>query len=228
MHENYTWKITAQGRSIQLYSSSINLEFLNEKPILIVGGVHGDEPEGVFLVERFIEWAKTVYQKGHTLKPWIAIPCLNPDGLAKNERVNGNGVDLNRNFPSKDWTPAHSQPRYNPGPSPASELETQSLIEIIKTYKPHTVIHCHSWKPLVVYTGNSAKEIAQAFADVSGYPLEADIGYPTPGSLGQYGFLECDAGVVCTEEREGANSDETWERFGSAFEKILAVKPNNV
>ncbi len=228
MYENQNWKLTAEGRSIQLYSSSENLDFANEKPALIVGGVHGDEPEGVFLVERFIEWARSMYQKGHTMKPWIAVPCLNPDGLSKNERVNGSGVDLNRNFPSKDWSSEYKQARYNPGTAPGSEIETQSLIEIIDKYQPHTIIHCHSWKPLVIYTGDSAKDIAKAFAEVSGYPLEADIGYPTPGSLGQYGFFERNTGVVCTEEREGATSDETWTTFGKAFEQILLVKPNNV
>ena len=221
MYENLKWKKTVQNRDIQLYSSSENLKFENEKPFLIIGGVHGDEPEGVYLVESFIEWAKEVSLKGHKLKPWIAVPCLNPDGLSKNERVNANGVDLNRNFPSKDWSTEHKQPRYNPGTSPASEIETQSVIELIEKYKPHTIIHCHSWKPLVVYTGHQAKDVAEAFAEVSGYPLEADIGYPTPGSLGQYGLLEHKTGVVCTEEREGADKEETWKRFGKAFDIVL-------
>ncbi len=224
MYENLKWKKTAHDRHIQLYSSSQNLKFENEKPFLIIGGVHGDEPEGVYLVESFIKWAKEVSLKGHNLKPWIAIPCLNPDGLSKNERVNGNGVDLNRNFPSKDWSTEHKQPRYYPGESPASEIETQCVIELIEKYKPHMIIHCHSWKPLVVYTGDQAKTVAEAFAEVSGYPLEADIGYPTPGSLGQYGLLEHELGVVCTEEREGASKEETWNRFGKAFEMILGKK----
>lgn len=221
MYENLKWKKTSQDRYIALYSSSENLSFENEKPFLIIGGVHGDEPEGVFLVESFIEWAKEVYRKGHILKPWIAIPCLNPDGFSKNERVNGNGVDLNRNFPSKDWSNEFHQPRYYPGQNPASEIETQCVIELIEKFQPHTIIHCHSWKPLVVYTGSQAREVATAFANSSGYPLQEDIGYPTPGSLGQYGYLMHNTGVVCTEEREGATQEETWERFGKAFEVIL-------
>lgn len=224
MYENLKWKKTIQERNIELYSSSQNLKFESERPFLIIGGVHGDEPEGVYLVESFIKWAKEVSLKGHNLKPWIAVPCLNPDGLSKNERVNGNGVDLNRNFPSKDWSTEHKQPRYYPGEKPGSEIETQSIVELIEKYKPHTIIHCHSWKPLVIYTGDQAKNVAEAFSKVSGYTLEPDIGYPTPGSLGQYGFLECKTGVVCTEEREGASREETWNRFGKAFEMILGSK----
>ena len=221
MYENLKWKKTVQGRYIELYSSSDSLKFEEEKPFLFIGGVHGDEPEGVFLMESFIEWAKEVYLKGHSLKPWIAVPCLNPDGIAKNERVNGNGVDINRNYPSKDWSPEHEKPRYYPGTKPASEIETQSIVELIEKYKPHTIIHCHSWKPSVIYTGDMAKETAKAFSDVSNYVLEPDIGYPTPGSLGQYGFLDCKIGVVCIEEREGAGKEETWNRFKNAFQKIL-------
>ena len=33
----------------------------------------------------------------------LFIPCLNPDGMALNRRTNANGVDLNRNFPTKNW-----------------------------------------------------------------------------------------------------------------------------
>ncbi len=221
MYANLKWKKTSQNRYIELHSSSENLVFKNENPFLIIGGVHGDEPEGVYLVESFLEWAKDMYQKGHILKPWIAIPCLNPDGFSKRERVNSNGVDLNRNFPSKDWSKEHKEPRYYPGNHPASEVETQSIIELIEKYNPQVIIHCHSWKPLVVYTGTQVIEIAKAFSDASGYPLHEDIGYPTPGSLGQYGFQEHEIGVVCTEEREGASREETWNHFGKAFEKIL-------
>ena len=33
----------------------------------------------------------------------LFIPCLNPDGMALGTRTNANGVDLNRNFPTKNW-----------------------------------------------------------------------------------------------------------------------------
>ena len=34
---------------------------------------------------------------------WRVVPILNPDGLLARSRVNANQVDLNRNFPTRDW-----------------------------------------------------------------------------------------------------------------------------
>jgi hypothetical protein len=225
MFENLKWKKTKQGRYIQLFASSENLQFPEEKPLLFIGGVHGDEPEGVYLAEALLDWIKNVYQKQHTekkyLAPWVLIPCLNPDGYAENQRVNSNGVDLNRNFPAADWSNDYKQQRYYPGERPGSEIETQSLMELLKQVKPKVIIHFHSWKPSIVYTGDQALPLAKIFSEISKYELQSDIGYPTPGSLGQYGYLECKTGVICIEEREGADKKETWTRFAKAFERIL-------
>lgn len=212
------WKSTHYGSTIELYSSKKDLLFKN-KPILIVGGVHGDEPEGVWLCLKLLEHIRSVSLTSHT--DWLLIPCLNPDGHAKNQRTNGNGVDLNRNFPSPDWSPTFKEPRYFPGPHPKSEIETQALIELIESTKPCLIIHCHSWKPSIIYTSQTVPPEAKLLSDVSGYELQPDIGYPTPGSLGQYGYLEHNIPVICIEEREGATAIETWERFKSAFHQIL-------
>lgn len=226
MFENLKWKKTLNGRDIQLFSSAENLQFSAKRPLLFIGGVHGDEPEGVFLADSLLDWLKKVYQKNNNLQihPWILIPCLNPDGYAQNMRVNGNGVDLNRNFPAKDWSQDFKQERYYPGTHPASEVETQALIELLQKTTPQLIIHFHSWKPSIVYTGEAALPLAKIFSTVSGYELQPDIGYPTPGSLGQYGFLECNTGVICIEEREGAQKNEIWNRFSKAFEQILLEK----
>jgi len=226
MYKNLKWKKTIRGRYLQLFASHENLDFGTDHPLLFIGGVHGDEPEGVYLVEALLEWIEQMYHKSHTLHPWVIVPCLNPDGFDEKKRVNGNGVDLNRNFPAKDWSKEFKQDRYYPGEQPASELETQALMELIKKVKPKTIIHCHSWKPSIIYTGDDAFKLAKIFADVSGYDLQPDIGYPTPGSLGQYGYLDCQTGVICIEEREGADKKETWARFQKAFEKILLLEKN--
>jgi hypothetical protein len=216
--ENMKWKSTHYGSTLALYSSQKDMCFKNP-PILIVGGVHGDEPEGVWLCEKLLEYIKSVSLPSHT--DWILIPCLNPDGYCKNQRTNGNGVDLNRNFPSQDWSPAFKDPRYFPGKHPKSELETQALIELIEASKPRLIIHCHSWKPAIIYTCDTIPPEAKLLADVSGYALQPDIGYPTPGSLGQYGYFEHKIPVICIEEREGATAIETWNRFQKAFHQIL-------
>ena len=64
------------------------------KNILVIGVFHGDEPQGKFLIENYLKGNKSSL---------LFIPCLNPDGLAGNIRTNANGVDLNRNFPTRNW-----------------------------------------------------------------------------------------------------------------------------
>lgn len=216
--ENTNWKTTRYGSKISLYSSKENIKDL-QKPILILGGVHGDEPEGVHLCQSLLHHLKTVSRMSH--QDWLLIPCLNPDGFFKNERVNGNGVDLNRNFPSQDWSSHIKAPRYNPGTSPGSEVETQAVVELITETAPKLIIHCHSWKPSIVYTSTEIPKEASILSLKTGYPLEPDIGYPTPGSLGQYGFYTHHIPVICIEEKEGVNLESIWPRFKDAFDELL-------
>jgi hypothetical protein len=194
-----------------------------ERPLLLIGGVHGDEPEGVWLAESLLQWIQTqvLTHKAHLLQNFILIPCLNPDGYFKNERTNGNGVDLNRNFPSQDWSSESKAPRYNPGSHAGSEPEIKALTTLIKERNPSAIIHFHSWEPCIVYTGSTGKKISDLFSKISGYPAKEDIGYPTPGSLGQYGWLNHKIPVICIEEQEGCQREHIWPRWRHALTQIL-------
>lgn len=224
---NPSWAISRQGVSIPLWASH-SPNSSSAPPILLIGGVHGDEPEGVWLAEALLNSLQTLYQRqthrslasqsnSPTRQSWVLIACLNPDGHAKNERTNAAGVDLNRNFPSPDWSTEAKAPRYYPGEKPASEPEVQGAMQAIEMYRPKLIIHFHSWKPCVVYTGAPAQPIAQSLGEYSGYAFHEDIGYPTPGSLGQYGWLSKQIPVVCIEEQEGAAREHIWPRFQGAL-----------
>lgn len=220
---NPTWSSTRQGLNIPLWSSTSPESAISENfrpPILFIGGVHGDEPEGVWLAEAFLNSIRSQYIKRQGLKnltwpgqPWVLLTCLNPEGYAKGERTNSAGVDLNRNFPSADWSPEVKAPRYYPGEKPGTEPEIQAVIKTLDIYKPKLIIHFHSWNPCIVFTGKPAEPIAKLLSSHSGYPYQEDIGYPTPGSLGQYGWLSCQIPVICIEEQEGASREHIWKRF---------------
>ncbi|MGE0633233.1 MAG: DUF2817 domain-containing protein [Pseudobdellovibrionaceae bacterium] len=213
------WSVTSFGTPLELYKSHHKF---SQPPLLFIGGVHGDEPEGVYLAEDMILWLKSLSESARTkFQPWMLIPCLNPDGYKKYERTNGNGVDLNRNFPSRDWSSEHEKPRYFPGTQPNSEKETQSLVKLIEAEKPRLIIHFHSWEPCVVYTGDPGAKAAQLLGQSSGYEARPTIGYPTPGSLGQYGWLENRIPVICIEEIERPKRETIWPRFKIGLEKIL-------
>ena len=64
------------------------------KNILVIGVFHGDEPQGEYLINKYLK------ENDSNL---MFIPCLNPDGKNLKTRQNANNVDLNRNFPTKNW-----------------------------------------------------------------------------------------------------------------------------
>ncbi|MEZ0392563.1 MAG: DUF2817 domain-containing protein [Pseudobdellovibrionaceae bacterium] len=214
LHQS-SWAVSPGGKPIELFSSHHS----KDRPLLFIGGVHGDEPEGVEIAQKFLDWLlKNNKPEFHS---WFLIPCLNVDGYSQNNRVNGNGVDLNRNFPSKDWRSESKAPRYFPGLSPGSEPEVKAVCQLIQDTKPQAIFHFHSWEPCVVYTGATGKPWALKVAGNSGYEVREDIGYPTPGSLGQYGWLNLQIPVICIEEQEKSDLTQTWPRFSEGLQKVI-------
>lgn len=214
LHQS-SWALSPGGKPIELFSS----HHREERPLLFIGGVHGDEPEGVELAKKFLLWLQK--NNNQQFRSWLLIPCLNVDGYSQNQRVNSNGVDLNRNFASHDWSPEAKAPRYFPGKSPGSEPEVQAVTRLIQEKKPLAIFHFHSWEPCVVYTGAPGKEWAEIAAGDSGYEVREDIGYPTPGSLGQYAWLNHQIPVICIEEQEGAELKNVWPRFAKGLQDLV-------
>jgi len=215
------WAKSANGEDISLHASAELSAIANQQPILFIGGVHGDEPEGVELANQWLNW---LLNTEDAISPWVLVPCINPDGYLKNERTNGNGVDLNRNFPSRCWSDEYEAARYYPGKAPASEPEISALVNVIKTMTPSLIVHFHSWQPSIVYSNDKARWAAMHLSNCSGYEMEPDIGYPTPGSLGEYGGNDLDIGVICIEAQEGEPLEDVFPRFKQGLIDIILTK----
>jgi hypothetical protein len=222
------WIRTALGSPIELVSSAPLANLRGERPIIVVGGVHGDEPEGVRLAQDTLAWLQKMGEPSETgeagekVTPWVVIPCLNVDGYQRQTRVNARGVDLNRNYPSDNWSPVCEKERYFPGPYPASEPEIQGLVSLFEILHPRLVIHCHSWKPCIVATGPSARPDAERLGTSSGYEVVEEIGYPTPGSLSRYGWHNHRIPIICIEEQELLTDLSTiWPRFEAGMKAIF-------
>lgn len=185
-----------------------------DKTLLIIGVMHGDEWQGEPLIERLM------LDKPSKNKV-LYIPCLNPDGKAKNTRQNANRVDLNRNFPTHNWKISWN-PHYWGGWSAASEIETKFLMNIIDEHKPDAILTLHNPYRIVNYDG-PAEEIAREMSSLTSYPLQQDIGYPTPGSFGTYCGIERNIPTITLELPDESNLDKLWDENQKAFEYFTQI-----
>lgn len=199
---------------------------------LFLGGVHGDEAPAVYVLLKMAEYIAdhpTLFQD----KCIIIAPLVNPDGFfcRPQRRVNANGVDINRNMPTKDWTAkAHRQwrekqkrnGRYYPGKRAASEQETAFQVALIKRFRPQKILSLHSPLGLYDYDGPSSDldSFARWLDSVSretNHPIKK-FGY-FPGSLGNYAGNE--RGIfTLTLELQSSDPRKGKEYFGK-FQPVI-------
>lgn len=194
---------TVLGKELEAYAN-----YVDDSYLYLIAGVHGDEPEGVFVLDNLFRWLQSI----DLTTAVIVIPILNLDGYSAETRVNANKVDLNRNLPSTNWSAHYEQAKYNPGPKPLSEPENQMLADLLAKYTPHTIISFHSWKPML-NINSQAVTLASQIARFNNYPITQDIGYPTPGSLDSYATDKYGCAVLtyeCPELSSGLSLEEIW------------------
>ena len=148
----------------------------SDKKILIIGVFHGDEPQGEYFINSYLEKSKN-----NGKNSIYFIPKLNPSGVRKNS----NGVDLNRNFPTKNWELGEKSSDYFGGVEANSEMETKFLVDLIDENNFSAIITIHAPYKTVNYDG-PAEGLAQKISEIIGYPPSSDIGYATPVSFGTY------------------------------------------
>ena len=167
--------------------------------VLILGGVHGDEIEGVWAASALLN--RFAINFSFRLQLTIC-PLFNYEGVLLRQRKNPNSVDLNRNLPTNDWTSDVAQEKYHPGAEANSEPENQALVQWLEENNPSLIISLHSWKPLLNTNGNCKSE-AEIISKLTGYEIHDSIGYPTPGCLGTYTGLERDMPTITYELERG-------------------------
>jgi protein MpaA len=203
---------------------------------LLLGGVHGDELPTVYLLLKlahYIENNSRLFED----KCIVIAPLVNPDGFFSKTpmRVNANGIDLNRNFPTKDWNAEalhqwenkyHRNGRYYPGHESGSEQETRFQIELIRRYKPEKILTVHSPLGFYDFDGpssdlDSLERWLDAISRETNHPLKK-FGY-FPGSLGNYAGHERDIFTLTLElpSSNPGKGNEFFRKFRPAFLKFL-------
>lgn len=210
--------------------------------ILFLGSVHGDELPTVYLMLKLAHHLET-HPALIRDKCIVIAPLVNPDGFLSKppRRVNAAGIDINRNFPTKDWNrdalrlwkqKAHSNRRYFPGRKPGSEQETQFQVALIKRYRPQKIMSLHS--PLNFYDFDdgpstdlySVEKWLDMISKETNHPFKK-YGF-FPGSLGNYAGHERNI-FTLTLELPTSNprlGGHYFEKFQSVFLRFLNLSVN--
>ena len=215
---------SVKGEKIRCFKSENANLSVGTKYNYILGAVHGDEVEGAHMALELFNWLSSSTEID---MPIIVVPVVNVDGFKEKMRVNGNGVDLNRNLPSKQWTPEAREAKYFPGTAPLSEPENKFLVSLFEKYPPRFILSFHSWYPVINYNGK-CKEIAEFLATFNKYPIEADfLSHPTPGSLGEFAPQTYGAPVLtfeCPVISESLTLEDIWKENEEGFKKLFTSK----
>ncbi len=180
-----------------------------DKKLLIIGVFHGDEPQGEYFINSYLEKKPKIGKNS-----LYFIPRLNQN----NERKNKKGVDLNRNFPTKNWIKSENNDYFG-GREPNSEQEVKFLVDLINNNNFSAIITIHSPYKVVNYDG-PAKELAQKISEFLGYKVTSDIGYPTPGSFGTYCGVERNIPTITIEIDEEEDIELLNKKFASLFDYL--------
>lgn len=215
MHRQIVIGHTVLGRPIEAVHFS-PADYARPRPAaLLFGAIHGDEAVTQLMLERL---ADELVERPPGRDTWI-IPCLNVDGVLAGTRNNANDVDLNRNFATTTWG-TERRPGYNPGAAAEDQPETLALVSLIERVSAHRLIALHSTFRMVNWDGCGG-ELAAEMAARCGYPAEADMGYPTPGSFGSKYGIEANREVVTLEVPYLGIDEQAWFDCRSALRWCL-------
>lgn len=206
------------GRSLQGRPIEAHVFGSGNDCVFILATIHGNEDAGTPLVERlsdYLERNPNLYA-GRCV---VLMPNANPDGHAAQTRGNGNGVDLNRNYPADNFSASNRH-----GDSALSEPESVAINTVLERYRPTRIVSIH--QPLrygseCIDHDGPARPLAEAMSMHTDIPVRR-IG-SRPGSLGSYAGVTLGIPIITLElpkEAKGWDGARLWSSYG---EMLLAA-----
>ncbi len=249
----WEWQETSSDGDPLIYGIWHDTKPNPKKPItttIIMCGVHGDEITPIKFCFDVITMLEDIsksdpkFRESFRNKQVVVAPLVSPDSYFKRypSRTNAKGVDINRNFPTKDWKEdAHrlwvhrygKDKRRYPGPSAASESETVFQVNLINQFSPGKIISVHSPLTMLDYDGpedfqtggeigNKASQLLiQMSKKAKGYRIK---NYPFfPGSLGNYAGNERGIPTFTLElpSSDNRRHKEYWNQFKGAIRAAM-------
>ena len=205
------------GRSVEgrpLYEAEFGS---GDDVTLIFGCFHGNERATPDLVLRFANYLHSSAQRVRPGRRVVVVPFVNPDGYVRGTRRNARDVDLNRNYPTRNWgEQGRGKRKVYFGPRKASEPETKAVMRLLGKYDPDKIISLHQPLHCNNSDGPAGLPMAEIMARHNGYPVKPHIGFPTPGSFGTFAGKELGVPMVTLELPRGRPGTRAFERMWEA------------
>lgn len=199
------------GRSVRGRPIMIQTLGEGDDTVLIMAGIHGNEPAGTSLVNRLIDHLRRNRDllEGRCI---VLMPLANPDGMATGTRENIRRIDLNRNFEAANRVDDETN-----GLRPLSEPESRALNNIIKEYNPSRIVSIHEPLDCIDYDG-PGRALATRMAQYCDLPVKK-LG-AKPGSLGSYTGESLGIATITVElpaEASRLSEQALWDKYGEAL-----------
>jgi len=199
------------GKSVENRPIECTILGIGEDTTFILATIHGDEPAGTKLVYKLSEY---LHEKPNLLqgRKVILLPVANPDGMAHKTRENIRGIDLNRNFFTKNRVN-----NTNHGVFALSEPESQIIEKLIRKYEPNRIISIHQPFACIDYDG-PGKELANMLAELTDLPVEK-LGARS-GSLGSFTGVDLGIPTITLELKpydHFLSRQTLWHRYGDSL-----------
>lgn len=128
--------IGRSGRGQSIYAQTVGD---GPRRVLVIAGLSGVEPSGPALADYFAAFLRRhpeiVVQSSVTI-----VHAINPDGLIARTAFNRRGVELDRNFATRDWVRGQQTQAVLTGPTAGSEPESQLVTQLIAQTQPELLI----------------------------------------------------------------------------------------
>lgn len=169
-HTISTIGYSVQGRPINAYYFGNGSE-----AVLFTGAIHGSELSSKYIMDSWIAELEAKSSNIPANKQIVIVPSVSPDGVATASRYNSRNINLNRNFPTRNWTSdiivSGGRTEVGAGGKSAlSEPESAALARFTQQLGPKLVVTYHSLGSLV--NGNDvgiANTLGPAYAQATGY-----------------------------------------------------------
>jgi hypothetical protein len=187
--------------------------------VYVIGLIHGNEPEGMGTLDAIREASR-----GRGIRVRI-VDSMNPDGHFAGTRGNARAIDLNRNWPASNFSPAADR-----GAEPLSEPETRAVFEDLNRFGPDVLVVLHSIRrggPFVNFDGPPpAGVLAKKFAEAAAmndprWRVVPSMGYPTPGSLGSFAGGDLAIPTLTIEFERGHDPELARDAARAGFGAVL-------